>query len=192
MQAYATRVLEYNLWWEVSYLISAALVKTSIGVASLRIAFQRRYRYTIYASLALSNAACIGGVIWELAACRPLAARWNHEAGTCDAPGLAAISYAITTVTVITDAACALVPVLILRNVTMRPRMKYSLMVVLALGSTAAFASVARFPFVPYFKVQENFLCESQGGSGRGLMLFKADEYTRCPQTRTCGFHCCP
>lgn len=160
LAAYQTRALEYNVWWEICYLISAALVKTSVGVASIRIALERRYRYTVYGCVAVSNAACIGGVIWELAACRPIATRWDTEIGSCYVPGLVPIAYAITTITVLTDAGYALVPVFILQGILMRPRVKYALMVVLAMGSTAAIASVARYPFVPYFNATENYLCE--------------------------------
>lgn len=162
------RAIEYNVWWEISYLISAALVKTSVGVAGVRIALDRRYRWTIYGCVTLSNVANVGGVIWEVTACSPIASRWNPEAGTCNVPGLIPISYVVTTMTTITDGACAVVPVLILRGLQMPPRRKYALMVVLAMGSTAAIACLARLPFVPYFNVKENFLCESvQSSQGR-------------------------
>lgn len=160
LELYSYRSLEYNVWWEVSYLIASALIKTSIGVAVLRIAFERRYRYTIYLFLFVVNAACIGGVIWELAACRPIATRWNPYVGSCNVPGLIPIAYGITVVTVITDAGYALVPIFILRRLSMMPRVKYGLMFVLALGSTAAIASVCRYPFIVYFAATQNFLCK--------------------------------
>lgn len=154
------RSLQYNCWWEVSYLFTSALVKTSIGVAVIRIALERRYRYTVYAFLGFTNAACIGGVIWQIAACRPIATRWNPYVGSCNVPGLVPIAYAITAVTVITDAGFALVPIFILRRLTMSPRVKYGLMFVLALGSVAAFASVARYPNVKYFDATEDYMCK--------------------------------
>lgn len=158
--AYTTRGLEYLVWWEVSYLTAAGIIKASIGVAVIRIALERRYRYTIYALVFLSSAACVGGIIWELAACRPISTRWNIYAGSCVVPGLLQISYAITAMTVITDAGFALVPILILRRLSMVPRIKYSLMFVLALGSVAALAAVCRYPFLGYFGAEHNYLCK--------------------------------
>ncbi|KAJ4405906.1 hypothetical protein N0V82_010237 [Gnomoniopsis sp. IMI 355080] len=139
--AYKTRGLELLVWWEMAYLIAAGFIKTSIGVAVIRIALERRYCYTIYVLLFLSIASCVGGVIWELAACRPISTRWNVYAGTCVVPGLVPIAYAITAVTVITDAGYALVPIFILRRLSMQRRVKYGLMFVLGLGSVAAFAA---------------------------------------------------
>lgn len=144
----------------MSYLVTAAFVKTSIGVAGIRIALERRYRYTIYGFVAVSNVACIGGIIWQLAACRPIETRWNPYVGTCNVPGLVPIAYAITAVTVVTDAGYALVPILILRRLSMAPRIKYGLMFVLALGSVAAIVSVLRYPFIVYFTSTHNFLCK--------------------------------
>ncbi|CAN8103329.1 unnamed protein product [Discula destructiva] len=155
---YAFRGRQYNTYWEVSYLFASALVKTSVGVAVIRIALERRYRYTIYAFIFASNATCIGGVIWEFAACRPVSTRWNLYEGSCNIPGFLVLTYGVTAVTVVTDAGYALVPIFILRRLSMRPRIKYGLMFVLALGSVAAIASVVRYPFIVYFNVEEEYL----------------------------------
>lgn len=83
-------------------------------------------------------------------------------------PGLVQISYAITAVTVITDAGYALVPIFILRRLSMVPRIKYGLMFVLALGSVAAIAAVCRYPFLGYFGAEHNYLCKAQSSSFQG------------------------
>lgn len=166
-----TRGLESFIWWEIAYLVAAGLIKTSIGVAVIRIALERRYLYTIYILLFLSVASCVGGVIWEVAACSPISARWNVYAGTCVVPGLVQISYAITAVTVITDAGYALVPIFILRRLSLVPRIKYGLMFVLALGSVAALAAVCRYPFLQYFSAEENYLCKETPPPSQGLVV---------------------
>lgn len=188
---YSTRALEYFVWWEISYLIAAGLIKTSIGVAVIRIALERRYLYTIYVLLFLSVAACVGGVIWEIAACRPISTRWNIFAGTCVVPGLVQISYAITAVTVITDAGYALVPIFILRRLTMTPRIKYALMFVLALGSVAALAAVCRYPFIGYFGAEHNYLCKSPSEISLNMVGRKSVNADNAPQTTTFGSRSC-
>lgn len=161
LEAYKLRALQYNFAWEIGYLVTAALVKTSIGVAVIRIALQRRYLYTIYAMVIIAVLTCVTAVIWEFAACRPLASRWDSEVGSCVIPGYVPISFAVGGLTVITDAAYSIVPVFILRRSMMPPRIKYGLMVVLACGSLAAIVSLAKFPFVPYFVADDDYLCES-------------------------------
>lgn len=90
-------------------------------------------------------------------------------------PGLVQISYAITAVTVITDAGYALVPIFILRRLSMTPRIKYALMFVLALGSVAALAAVCRYPFIQYFSAEHDYLCKSQSES-YGQLFFLAEQ----------------
>lgn len=161
LPAYMFRSLQYNVWWELSYLISSTLIKTSIGVAVIRIALKRRYRYTTYVFVIVSCAICVVGVIWELAACAPISSRWNPYDGACKVPGLIQLSYLVTAVTVVTDAGYALVPIFILRRLSMMPRVKYGLMFVLALGSVAAVASVCRYPFIGYFAAEHDYLRKS-------------------------------
>lgn len=164
------------MWWELTYLIASALVKTSIGVAVIRIASERRYRYTIYALVIGSIASCLGGIIWELAACRPVASRWNPYIGKCTLPGIVVLGYAITVVTVITDAGYALVPILILRRLSMRRRVKYGLMVVLALGSFASIVSVLRYIFIKYSdEALPDYLCKfNQASLASNLVVLSA------------------
>lgn len=152
---------EYMTWWDACYLISLSLVKTSIAIAVVRIAPGLRHRYYIYVCITLSNVTFMGALVWLLASCQPLAARWDSSLGTCAATELMApLSYAATVIAVVTDAGCAIIPVMIVRKLEMTSRVKYALMVVLAMGSLASVASLARFAFVPYYNETYNYLCK--------------------------------
>lgn len=172
--ALAARAIQYDLAWEISYLVALALVKTSVGATLLRIAARgsrRRHRAVVWAVLVACDAAHAAGVVFLLLSCRPLAARWNPllvdggggdgdggsdggEGGGGGCPGdvmLVPMAYALMGVGAVTDAVFALVPVDIVRGLQMPRRVKGTLMVVLSMGLLAAFFSMARFPFCPYF-----------------------------------------
>lgn len=151
-RALAVRAIEYNHYWEIVYLFAIGLIKTSVGITILRIAVKRRHRRSVWGVLIFSNVAYGGGVIFLFASCRPLAARWNPLLGTC--PGdflMVPMGYCLMTVGVITDAACALIPIDIVRGLQMPRRLKCTLMVVMSMGLLAAIFSGARYPFCHYF-----------------------------------------
>lgn len=160
-QARAVRVIEYDQWFEVSYLFAIALTKTSIGITILRIAAQRRHRYTVWAMLVLCNTAYAAGCIFLFSSCQPLAARWNPLLGRCPVDFMMVpLAYSLITLGVITDAACALVPISIVRRLQMPRRRKITLMVVLSMGILAALFSGARYPFCQTYPVKYGVLCK--------------------------------
>lgn len=148
---------------EMTYCLSSACIKTSIGMALVRtICVQRRYRYIVWLTIALSTLAFLSAIVWFLATCRPVAASWDRSQGHCDYDGYIALVYVTFSTAVATDVAFASVPLLALRTLRMPRRTKYPLMAVLSLGSLAAVASVGRFPFVPgmYDRFSPHFLCK--------------------------------
>lgn len=155
------RAAEYYDFWEIFYLISVCLVKTSIGLAVVRISITRRYSIPIWAFVIINNLTFLGALIWLLQSCRPFAARWNSALGTCNSDGILAVLYTSVAVSCITDAGCAIVPVFIVRKLQMPSQVKYALMAVLATGGLAAVFSVARFGILHYLAATEEYLCKS-------------------------------
>lgn len=162
-EAYISVGLKYFTLAEMTYCVSSASIKTSIGITLVRtICVQRRYRYAVWLTIALSAAAFLGVLAWFLTSCRPVAATWDRAAGRCRYDGYLPLVYLTFSVAVATDAAFAVVPVLALRRLRMPRRTKYPLMAVFSLGGLAAVASVGRFPFVPNMadRFSLEFLCK--------------------------------
>lgn len=162
-EAYIPLGLRYFTLAEMMYCVCAACIKASIGIALVRtICVQRRYRYAVVLTIALSAAAFLGVLVWFLVSCRPIATSWDRAAGLCRYDGYLPLVYLTFSVAVATDAAFAAVPLLALRRLRMARRTKYPLMAVFSLGSLAAVASVGRFPFVPNManRFTKEFLCK--------------------------------
>lgn len=162
-EAYIPIGLKYFTLAEMSYCVCSGSIKVSIGIALVRtICVQRRYRYAVWLTIALSTASFLGVFIWFLVSCRPIAASWDRTAGLCRYDGYLPLVYFTFSVAVATDAAFATIPVLALRRLRMARRTKYPLMAVFSLGSLAAVASVGRFPLVPNMsqRFRKEFLCE--------------------------------
>lgn len=154
-RALAVRAIEYLQYWEIAYIFAIALIKTSVGITILRIAVERRHRHSVWLVLIICNTVYAAGIIFLFASCRPMEARWNPLAGSCGGEFMmTALAYCLITLGCITDAACALIPIDIVRGLQMPRRPKCTLMVVLSLGLLAAFFSGARYPFCAYLPPQ--------------------------------------
>lgn len=139
--------VQYGLRGEVAYLWAISLAKTSVGLGLLRIAYQRRYRIAIAAILIISLILNIGSLITVLKICTTVCdPEIENSCTTAGFPyplvlmglGLAAF----------TDAAFAIIPVLLVSRLRLPRRTKYALVAVFAFGSLGALASFARFPFI--------------------------------------------
>lgn len=148
----AVRAIEYDTLWEVFYTFTIALSKTSIGIAILRIAAQRRHRIAALLLLIFCNIAYVAGIIYVFSACKPFAARWNSLLGTCVGDDFMSsmVCWGIT-FAVITDAGYVVLPIDMMRSLQMPPRLKYTLMAVMSLGGSAAIFAVARYRWASIF-----------------------------------------
>ncbi|KAJ4392963.1 hypothetical protein N0V93_002167 [Gnomoniopsis smithogilvyi] len=160
-QPLALRGLQYNTWWEVSYCISISFTRTSIGIAVHRIAVQRSHRLACWGLILVSNLTYLVGMIWALSHCNGKDALRDALSGTCTGDSIIMpLSYIVLITAALCDAGFVVVPFLVVRNLQMRPRLKYTLMAVMAMGSLAAVFSTARLPWVPYMPVKYGTLYE--------------------------------
>lgn len=164
---YLASGLQFFVFGEIAYCVSSASIKTSIGLALVRtICVKRRYRYTVFATIAVSSLVFVGGVIWFFSSCRPMSATWDRAAaaqpGACHYGGYLVLVSLTFSIAFATDVAFAVVPVLALRRLRMAPRTKYPLMAVFSLGILAAVASACRFPFIHMMgnRFSPMFLCQ--------------------------------
>lgn len=157
----AVRGIQYNTWWEVSYCVSISFTRTSIGIAVYRVAVQRSHRLACWCLIIVSDLTYLGGMVWALSHCNGKDAIWNALLGTCAGGSMILpISYIVLITAALCDAGFVLVSFLVVRNLQMKPRLKYTLMAVMALGSLAAVFSTARLPWVPYLPVKYGTLCK--------------------------------
>lgn len=160
-QPLAVRGIQYNTWWEVSYCVSISFTRTSIGIAVFRVAVQKSHRLACWCLILVSNLTYLGGMIWALSHCNGEDALWNALSGHCTGDSIILpLSYIVLITAALCDAGFVLVPFLVVRNLQMRQRLKYTLMAVMAMGSLAAVFSTARLPWIPYLPVKFGTLCK--------------------------------
>lgn len=83
----------------------------------------------------LSFIAALTTDIAVLAWCKPVSATWDKRRGSCaDSSVITNVSYFISTISIITDFSCAILPAFILSSVQLRFRIKASVALILALG----------------------------------------------------------
>lgn len=95
--------------------------------------------------------------------CQPIQYSWDKSlTGTCASLQIVTgVSYLVSTLAIITDLACCIVPCVVVWNLQMKRRVKISVCVVLALGMCASAATVARFLHLKYYSTPTDYLCES-------------------------------
>lgn len=142
------RGVQYALRGEVCYVFSIALVKTSVGLAILRLAFERSHRRVIIFIIVGSNLVYAGSLVCIFILCTSL---WRTQmVATCTATSVPYILVWMGMVlSAVSDAAFAIIPVMLVRRLMLPSLTRRSLMCVFAVGSLGAVASVARFPFMP-------------------------------------------
>lgn len=148
--------------WQMFYAASTNLIKAAIAVTLLRLADQPKYRWPITASLIATPIFTGAVVIVLIITCRPVGAQWDLDLGPCPLHNwLAILSYPFTALTIVLDWGCAIIPWLLIRKLQLNQRIKRSLIIVLGLGGIASIGAIARLPYLKYYTIPEDQLCES-------------------------------
>lgn len=174
------KAAEYLTKWQITVVVTIPFVKSAIAVQIMRLTFQRRYRYLLWA---VSKALCpmstamminqvdkviltsttnaIGGLISVIFHCKPIAATWNPKLGECGSlEPLMKLSYAFTAVAIISDCICAIIPFFLIAKMNMNRRKKWGVICVLSIGICACVFTIARVPYLKYYLIPEDQLCE--------------------------------
>jgi len=155
------RAAEYMLFSQVLYGFSMPLVKAAVLFTLLAITKQARYRWTLYLLQAISTIMAIIGVLASLLYCHPVRAYWNPLLGTCgNFMTVVNIGYAWTAVAIATDIGFAVVPIFIVHGLQMNPRTKLTVTIILGFGIVACIATIVRAPYLQYYLVPSDRLCE--------------------------------
>ncbi|OOF98706.1 hypothetical protein ASPCADRAFT_512913 [Aspergillus carbonarius ITEM 5010] len=144
------------LWWwlcQMLYSWSAAITKTSISIALLRLAVHKVHRMILCTVTGLVIVA--GVMIWLvfLAGCQPVSYFWSrvtadHD-GTCiPRQILLDIGYLYSFLIVFSDITLGIMPAVLIWHLQMNRRTKIALAGVLSLGALESVAVIMRIPYL--------------------------------------------
>lgn len=165
-QEHEINALEYQALATATYVLDMMFIKISIGVFLLRIATQKRYRYTIWASLVIVAIWSLILFLWNLLQCDPIAAQWDYRLldnpeNQCVSPqAIVDAAYALSVMTILSDWLYALLPIPMVWNVKMTTQAKATVVVILGLGIFASIATLIRLKFLSDLSDLGDILCK--------------------------------
>lgn len=112
-------------------------IKLSIGFFLLRLAVQRRYTYTIWASMSVVLVWSLTSFFWDLFQCSPIQAQWDASVPNprCVSPSsVVDAAYALSVMTIVSDWLYALLPIPMIWQVKMSTQSKATVVVILGMG----------------------------------------------------------
>lgn len=90
----------------------------------------------MYGIIVMTCITSLIGFVGVLTACRPVSANWEPGTGVCASTDVITnLSYLVSASSIVTDWACAIVPIFILWSTQMRFRTKISVAIILTLGA---------------------------------------------------------
>ncbi|KAH8664011.1 hypothetical protein BX600DRAFT_436586 [Xylariales sp. PMI_506] len=147
--------LEYQALATATYVSNMMFIKVSIGIFLLRIATQKPYRYTIWASIAIVGIWSIVLFFWNIFQCSPVKAQWDYTILATDpnsycvsADQIVSAAYALSVMNILSDWLYALLPIPMVWNVSMTKQAKATVVVILGMGIFASIATLIRLKFL--------------------------------------------
>ncbi|KAJ4416172.1 hypothetical protein N0V82_006932 [Gnomoniopsis sp. IMI 355080] len=134
-----------------TYISNMMFIKLSIGVFLLRLAVQRRYRWTIWGSMGIIASMSSALFLWDIFQCNPVAAQWDYTIPnhTCaSTTQVVNVAYALSVLSILSDWLFALLPIPMLWKATMTKHAKITVSIVLSLGIFASIATLIRVKFL--------------------------------------------
>lgn len=122
---------------EFFYASGAAVIKCSIAVTLLRIAGSRAYfTWSIVAIMFASGAAAIIFMAGVANICHPITTLWGETTtGSCNLKLDSDISFFFSAVEIVTDFALAILPAVLLWNIQMKRKVKFSVSIILGMAA---------------------------------------------------------
>ena len=112
-------------------------IKLSIAVFLLRLAVQKRYKYTLWLSMVIVTIWSSVIFFWDIFQCSPVQAQWDYTIPNLQCVSSEAVvsaAYSISVMTILSDWLYALLPVPMVWNVKMSKQAKATVIVILGLG----------------------------------------------------------
>lgn len=170
---------QYLLIWECLYFTSAMFVKCAISLTMLRVAAKKSHKIALWTIIAFVIMTGLTGVIGGLTVCHPIEKNWDPTATPedCAYGAVLVIGFVVTATSILTDFACAGLPILVLWNMQMDRRLKVLTWLMLALGAryvqisqdflriadsldSASLSTIIRIPYLKYWSINKDQLCK--------------------------------
>ncbi|KAI0123026.1 hypothetical protein BJ170DRAFT_122831 [Xylariales sp. AK1849] len=154
-QSNEIEAIKYLLLTSDTYLFTMLFIKLSIAILLLRLATQKRYRYTIWGSIVVVAIWSIALFFFNVFQCHPVAAIWDYRILMSD-PTAYCVSldkiinagYSLSVMSILSDWLYALIPIPILWNAKMTQQAKATVVVILGLGVFASVATLIRMRYL--------------------------------------------
>ncbi|ETS80135.1 hypothetical protein PFICI_07664 [Pestalotiopsis fici W106-1] len=142
--------LKYQALATATYVANMMFIKLSIAIFLLRLATQRRYKFTIYGSIFVVSIWSIVLFFWNLFQCHPVEAQWdyrildNDKTAFCvSADQIVDAAYSLSVMSILSDWFFALIPIPMVWHVKMTKQAKTTVVMVLGLGVLTIFYAIA-------------------------------------------------
>ncbi|RYP42395.1 hypothetical protein DL767_000317 [Monosporascus sp. MG133] len=159
------QALKYQALATATYVLNMWLIKLSVGIFLLRIAVERRYRYTLYISMIIVSIMSFAIFIWDIFQCKPVEAQWDYtildhdpEAHCVSADAVVNAAYALSAQNIVSDWLYALLPMAMIWKVQMTTEEKLYVTLVLGLGIFASIATIVRIHYLAHLTDTLNIL----------------------------------
>jgi RsiW-degrading membrane proteinase PrsW (M82 family) len=118
--------------------MSAMFIKCAILLTMLRVTHDRYHKITLWIVIAVAIITGLIGVIGGLTVCHPIEKNWDPKAtaAECAYGAVLVIGFVVTALIILTDFACAVLPILVLWNMQMDRKTKVMTWCMLAFGAT--------------------------------------------------------
>ncbi|KAH7115354.1 hypothetical protein B0J13DRAFT_459745 [Dactylonectria estremocensis] len=164
----STEAAKYLFIQQPFWAWALSISKVSIALLLLRINRDSRpWRMSLYLMIALLLLIAAAINVFQFSTCRPLTAVWDKAipGATCLPREVVQVSiYVLSSLTIVTDFILALIPInFILKLVSLRPREKAALGVVMALGLIAGIGGIIKTLQVKSYGVNGDTLWQAMG-----------------------------
>ncbi|KAK9423249.1 putative Integral membrane protein [Seiridium unicorne] len=136
--------------FQLVYVVAAYLTKISVALVLFRIASAETViRRILLVSIGVVTIFAVATFLGLALQCRPLSLAWGVGTGTCvEAKVITNIAYAFSACDIASGWLYALLPVAMLWNVKLSPRIKISIMILLGLSVSSSIATLVRLKYV--------------------------------------------
>ncbi|KAF1991188.1 hypothetical protein K402DRAFT_323585 [Aulographum hederae CBS 113979] len=159
-------VKAFRYWWlaEIFYVLSAVVVKISLGLFLLRVAIKPAHIWTLRTVIIVESVFGIAYFLVLFFQCQPVSWFWTHvksnpPPGSCmDGSSIGALTYAASVINSLADWVMGIIPVFIVRTIQTTRRQKILVGIILAVGAIGSTATIVRIPYIETFNNQADFL----------------------------------
>lgn len=154
--------MHYFFWGEILYIITALLLRLSIGFFILRIMTQKGFIQTIRITMILITVATVMNLFYTIFQCAPIKYFWLQFSGLpgrcLPAPQVQALSIAYSASSATADILFGVLPICVLWNLQMNRKAKIIVGVLLCVGIVAGLSVIVRIKYIVDVSLTEDFM----------------------------------